>query len=137
MLGFYREYSAVLQKPKAVRPKAKFRCVLVKFFEKSAVKHFIEKPILHNFLNWSTTFCPRSYDEIFFTIVLSNFFKIESQVVASCYFQYFVCKYFANVSTSGQGKKGFCTSGVTKMLPSCILGTAIVTNFPKICVCTI
>ena len=75
MLGFYSEYSAVLQNPKAVRPKAKFRRVLVKNFEKSAVKHFIEKPILHNFLNWSTTFCPISYNEIFFTIVLNNFFK--------------------------------------------------------------
>ena len=75
MLGFYSEYSAVLQNPKAVRPKAKFRRVLVKNFEKSAVKHFIEKPILHNFLNWSTTFCLRSYNEIFFTIVLNNFFK--------------------------------------------------------------
>lgn len=66
MLGFYSEYSAVLQNPKAVRPKAKFRRVLVKNFEKSAVKHFIEKPILHNFKNFPTIFCPGLFEKTHF-----------------------------------------------------------------------
>ena len=52
MLEFDGEYSAR-------HPKAKFRCFLVKNCKKSAVKHSVEKPILVNFVNLSTAFCPR------------------------------------------------------------------------------
>ena len=52
MLGFNGEYTAG-------HPKAKFLGILVKNWKISAVKNSIEKPILHNFVNLSPTFCPR------------------------------------------------------------------------------
>ena len=52
--GFDGEYPAV-------NPKAKFWRFLVKNCKKSAVKHSVEKPILLNFVNLSSTFCPRLY----------------------------------------------------------------------------
>ena len=51
-LGFDGKYPAV-------QPKDKFWHFLVKYCKKSAVKHFIEKPIFLNFVNLSQTFCPR------------------------------------------------------------------------------
>ena len=51
MLGFDDEYSAG-------HTKAKFCCFSVKNRKISGVKHFIEKPILLNFVNLSTAFCP-------------------------------------------------------------------------------
>ena len=45
----------------AGHPKAKFRRFSVKNCKISAVKQFIENPILFNFLNLCTTFCPRLY----------------------------------------------------------------------------
>ena len=37
--------------------------VFDKKLQKLAVKHSIEKPIFFNFVNFSTTFCPRSSEE--------------------------------------------------------------------------
>ena len=54
MLGFDGEYPAG-------HPKAKFWHFLVNSCKKSAVKHTIEKPILLNYVNLSTIFCPRLY----------------------------------------------------------------------------
>ena len=54
MFGFNDEYPAV-------HPKAKFWHFLVKYCKKSTVKHYIEKPILLNFVNLSPTVCPRLY----------------------------------------------------------------------------
>ena len=56
MLGINGEYTGV-------HPKAKFKRFLVESRKKSAVKEFIEKPILHNFVNLSATFCLRFYFE--------------------------------------------------------------------------
>ena len=44
-------------------PKAKFSRFSVKNYKISAVKHFIEKPLLPNFVNLFTTFCPRLSEE--------------------------------------------------------------------------
>ena len=52
MLGFDGEYPAG-------GPKAKFWGSSVKKCKELAVKHSIEKPDLLNFVNLSTTFCPR------------------------------------------------------------------------------
>ena len=52
MLGFDGTYSAG-------HPKAKFRLFSL-IAKVSAVKHFIEKPILLNFVNLSTALCSRS-----------------------------------------------------------------------------
>ena len=52
MLGFDCEYSDV-------HPKAKFWRFSVKNCKKSAVKHFIEKPVFLNFMNLSPAFCSR------------------------------------------------------------------------------
>ena len=43
----------------AGHPKAKFRLFSL-IARVSALKHFIEKPILLNFVNLSTALCPRS-----------------------------------------------------------------------------
>ena len=50
----------------AGHPKAKFRRFFVKNCKKLAVKHSIEKPILLNFVNLSTTLSPRLSEEIYF-----------------------------------------------------------------------
>ena len=52
MLKFDEEHSAGHEK-------AKFLHFSVNNRKISAVKHFTEKPILLNFVNLSTTFCPR------------------------------------------------------------------------------
>ena len=44
----------------AHHPKAKLSRFLVKICKKSQVKHSIEEPILLNFMNLPTIFCPRS-----------------------------------------------------------------------------
>ena len=54
MLGFDGEYSTG-------HPKIKFWRFPVKNPKISTAKHFIEKPILLNFVNLSTALCPRLY----------------------------------------------------------------------------
>ena len=55
MLGFDGEYPAGY-------PKAKLWRFFGKSCKKSTVKHSIEKPILLDIVNFSTTFCPRLWE---------------------------------------------------------------------------
>ena len=66
MLGFDGQYSAG-------HPKATFWRFLVKICKISPTKQFIEERILLNFVNLSTTFCPRLYN-------LQKFLKMKNQV---------------------------------------------------------
>ena len=56
ILGLDGEYPTV-------HPQFEFWCVLVKSCKKSNVKHSIENPLLLNFVNLPSTFCPRLLEE--------------------------------------------------------------------------
>ena len=55
-----RIISKILSQP----PERHILTVVLQNYEKSAVKHFIEKPLLLGFLDFSTIFCPRLQIEI-------------------------------------------------------------------------
>ena len=44
-------------------PKSQILTDVLQNYQKSAVKHFIEKPKLHNFVDLSTIFCPKLFEK--------------------------------------------------------------------------
>ena len=51
-------------------PKRKILTVVLQNWEKSAAKHFIEKPISLKFVDLSKIFCPRLSEETYFHLLL-------------------------------------------------------------------